>query len=243
MQIQIKTEWIKIKKSPIWLIFFLIPLIPAVMGTFNYLQNLEILTDGWYSLWSQHTIFMGYFFLPPMIGAYSAYLWRLEHFNHNWNRIFTMPQPPLHLYLAKLFIVSLMVFLTQCWVGLLFFISGKLIGIIQPFPAEMLVWLLMATLGGIIIASIQLCLSMVIRSFSIPIGIALMGGVFSLAFLARGWGLIFPYALLAMGMNGNTPQSLDYGNIFFFLISCCFFECISFIFAWQWLKRIDVQAE
>nr|WP_294649411.1 hypothetical protein [uncultured Blautia sp.] len=35
----------KLHVSPIWVMFFLLPIISAGYGTFNYLQNLEILKD------------------------------------------------------------------------------------------------------------------------------------------------------------------------------------------------------
>ena len=47
----IRAENRKLHASPIWLMFLILPVISAGYGTFNYLQNLEILTDGWYSLW------------------------------------------------------------------------------------------------------------------------------------------------------------------------------------------------
>ncbi|MFQ9807576.1 MAG: hypothetical protein ACLR07_14850 [Christensenellales bacterium] len=53
----------KLHASPIWLMFLILPIISAGYGTFNYLQNLEILTDGWYSLWTQHTLFYSLFFI------------------------------------------------------------------------------------------------------------------------------------------------------------------------------------
>ena len=59
----------KLHASPIWVIFFVLPLISAGYGTFNYLQNLEILTERWYSLWTQHTLFAGFFFLPSLLGV------------------------------------------------------------------------------------------------------------------------------------------------------------------------------
>ena len=52
----------KLHASPIWILFFLLPVISAVYGTFNYLQNLGILEDQWYSLWTQHTLFYALFF-------------------------------------------------------------------------------------------------------------------------------------------------------------------------------------
>ena len=75
----------KLHASPIWAMFFVLPILSATYGTFNYLQNLEILTDGWYSLWTQHTLFYSMFFFPAMAATYAAYLWRLEHLGHNWN--------------------------------------------------------------------------------------------------------------------------------------------------------------
>ena len=44
----IRAENRKLHASPIWFMFFILPIISAGYGTFNYLQNLEILRDGWY---------------------------------------------------------------------------------------------------------------------------------------------------------------------------------------------------
>ena len=102
----IRAENRKLHASPIWIMFFLLPVISAGYGTFNYLQNLEILTDGWYSLWTQHTLFYSMFFFPAMVAAYAAYLWRLEHLGHNWNFIMAAPVHPLALFAAKFVVVG-----------------------------------------------------------------------------------------------------------------------------------------
>ena len=86
----------KLHASPIWLMFLILPIISAGYGTFNYLQNLEILTDGWYSVWTQHTLFYSMFFFPAMVAAYAVYLWRLEHLGHNWNLIMAAPIRPMN---------------------------------------------------------------------------------------------------------------------------------------------------
>lgn len=56
----LRAERMKLRHSPVWLAFFILPIVPAVMGTFNYLQNIDILQDQWYSLWTQHTLFTCY---------------------------------------------------------------------------------------------------------------------------------------------------------------------------------------
>ena len=64
----IRSESMKLKRSPVWLAFFLLPVISALFGTFNYINNQGVLTNEWYSLWSQHTLFLCYLFMPALIG-------------------------------------------------------------------------------------------------------------------------------------------------------------------------------
>ena len=74
----IRAESLKLKRSPVWLAFFTLPLISAFFGTMNYKLNISVLQSEWYSLWSQHTLFLCYLFMPALIGTYCSYLWRLE---------------------------------------------------------------------------------------------------------------------------------------------------------------------
>ena len=121
----IRAENRKLHASPIWFMFFILPIISAGYGTFNDLQNLEILRDGWYSLWTQHTLFYSLFFFPCMVAVYAAYLWRLEHMGHNWNLIMAEPVPPIYLFLAKLLVVTKLVLLTQAFVFVLYWFCGR----------------------------------------------------------------------------------------------------------------------
>jgi len=236
----LKAEMIKMRHSPVWLAFLLIPIIPAFMGTFNYLNNLGMLENEWYSLWTQHTLFACYFFLPVLIGIYASYLFRLEHANHNWNAVMTAPVPITPVFMAKLMMGWLMVMLTQILIGLLFIISGFLAGLVGPIPPELPVWLLFGALGGMVVCALQLCLSLVIRSFAVPVGIALMGGIAGLALLSKGYGLYFPYALITLVCGANDPAApMAVGEISF-LIACAAFIAGFCLFAITWLKQRDV---
>lgn len=238
----LQAERMKLHHSPVWFAFLILPILPAVMGTFNYLQNIGILQDQWYSLWTQHTLFTCYFFLPAVIGIYCSYLCRLEHLNHNWNAVMTAPVPVSSVYLSKLVMASIMVLLTQVWIGVLFVISGKLCGLGSPIPTDLPVWLLCGAVGGIVICALQLCVSLVIRSFAVPVGIALIGGIAGLAAFARGYGVWCPYSLLSLGMRANHPGGpLECGTGQFALNSL-FFLAACMIFAVVWLKKRDVVA-
>ena len=193
----IKAERMKLKRSPVWLAFLLMPVVPAVLGTLNYLNNLGILKGEWYSLWTQHTLFTCYFFLPVMVGVYCSYLMRQEQNQHNWNRVLSLPVPRGMVFVAKMVCASLMILLSEIWIAVLFAFSGTIVGLTSPPVGEIAIWCLFGTLGGMVMASLQLAVSLFVRSFAVPVGISLAGGISGLIFLAKGLGHIWPYSLMA----------------------------------------------
>lgn len=207
-------ECIKGKHAPVWLAFIVLPLIPAGLGTANYLGNLSLLKSSWYSLWTQHTLFASFFFLPALLAVYCAWQWRLEHSDHNFNSFLTAPVPTWTLYLGKLIPAIAVSVLAQAIIGVLFVISGKLAGINDSLPPELLGWLLCGALGSVAVCAVQLFLSLLIRSFAIPVALGLFGGIAGLMVTAQGWGMYFPYSLLAVGMRANNPNlELDVGQL------------------------------
>lgn len=238
----IKAENAKLRHSVIWLAALLVPVIPAIMGTFNYLQNTDILTGAWYSLWSQFTLFYSLLFYAPLVGVYCSYLWRLEHMDHNWNILMTMPVSYGSLFAGKLFIILKVTLFTQLWVYVLFVIGGKLVGFVGLPPFDILLWTLRGTLAAIAIGTLQLLLSMCIRSFAIPIGIALAGGCIGLVLSNLNMGLYWPYALLMMGMNSNSYEDKMSGGLLPFLLCTFLFFLLFFGMSILLLKKRDVKA-
>ena len=188
----------KLHASPIWAMFFVLPILSATYGTFNYLQNLEILTDGWYSLWTQHTLFYSMLFFPAMVATYAAYLWRLEHLGHNWNLIMASPVPPLALFAAKFAVVTKLALLTHGFVFALFVFCGKVFAHLPGLPPVTLpLFLLRGLLGALAVIAAQLVLAMVIRSFAVPIFLGLLGGITGIFISSKGsWAVValFPDA-------------------------------------------------
>ena len=234
LRLCVKAENKKLRHSVIWAACILIPIIPAIMGTFNYQQNLGILTGKWYSLWSQLSLFYASFFYAPLIA--------LEHLNHNWNVLMTAPVSIPNIFFSKLAVIFKVTLITQIWLAVLFLLCGKLIGLPGWVPSQILVWILRGTLAAMAIGALQLLLSMCIRSFSVPIGIALAGGVAGLVISNKGLGLYWPYALMLMGMNSNKNEDTLAGHsLSFFLSVLLFFLAFSGI-SILLLKKRDVKA-
>ena len=171
----LRSEGMKCRRSPVWAVFLVLPLFPAIMGTLNYLGNLEILDNGWYSLWSQHTIFSASFFMPAQFGVFCAWQWRLEHTDHNWNSLMTAPVPVRDLYWSKFLLAAGVAVLGQVCIGVLYLLSGQLAGVSGGLPLQLAGWMFFGALGGMAVCAVQLFLSLVIRSFAPPVALGLVG--------------------------------------------------------------------
>lgn len=238
----IRAENRKLHASPIWILFFLLPILSAAYGTVNYLGNLSLLGVSWYALWTQHTLFYSLFFFPAMVAIYASYLWRLEHLGHNWNLIMASPVRPFALFFAKFIIVVKLVFLTQIFIFILYCFCGKLFADIPGWPPlDILAFLLRGVAGGLSVVALQLILSMFIRSFAVPIFISLLGGITGMLAASRGQGMYWPYALMQFGMNSNQSEDLLSGNLFPFFLSCVLWLAILFFTANLLLTRRDVK--
>lgn len=237
----LKAEIQKCRRSPVWLAFLVLPIFPAILGTGNYLGNIEVLDEAWYSLWSQHTLFSSMFFLPALLGVFCAWQWRLEHTDHNWNSFLTAPVPLRDLYGAKLILASAVSLLAQVCIGALFLLSGKIAGISAAVPPELPGWLLCGALGGISVCAVQLFFNLVCRAFAPPVAFGLVGGILGLMFTAQGWGYAFPYSLLCLGMRANNPlMKLDLPP---FILSALVYVIVFSLFSLRYLRKRDITAE
>ena len=237
----IRMEQKKLRHSHLWLVFAVIPVIPAVMGAGNYMQNLELLKSGWYSLWTQVSLFYANFFYAPLIAVYCSYIWRVEHMNYNWNTLMTMPVPRRDVFLSKLLLSLECTVGLQLWLWILYLITGKYCGLPGMPPIQILIWLLRGSIGGLAIAALQMCLSMVIRSFAVPIALALIGSILGLLASNSGLGLFWPYSLMMMGMNANRQEDIV-SNLGGFLAAAVIFLVLFVLFGILWLRKKDVTA-
>lgn len=154
----------------------------------------------------------------------------------------TAPVPVSSVYFGKLAIILKITLFTQIWIGILYLITGKLVGFSGFPPFEILIWLLRGTLAVIAIGALQLLLSMIIRSFSVPIGIALLGSIVGFLFSNKGLGYFCPYALMLMGMNSNKTEDSLQGGVLPFLLSTVVFFLLFSGCSIYILKKRDVRA-
>ena len=75
-------------------------------------------------------------------------------------------------------------------------------------------------------AAIQLLFSLCIKSFALAVGISLAGGISGLLFVAKHLGHIWPYSLMAYGINSNAPQQMLKSSYAGFVAVCAIYILI-----------------
>lgn len=239
----ISAEWLKLRHSRIWVMLVILPIISVLIGSANFYMNQGVLEKEWYSLWSQVGLFYGEFFFPILIAICSAYMWRLEHLNKNWNMIMTVPVSVASIFISKLFIIGLLLIIVQGSFFLLYFVAGKLTGLTLALPNELLGWLIQGWIAGLTISTLQLALSMRFRSFAIPVGIGLCAIFFGLGMYVMDLGMFFPHSLLTIGMGvlSQTGFSSQSEYLLFIIINLLYIIVISLV-AIRRMSKNDVVA-
>lgn len=230
-------EFMKLKGSPSWFAFFIIPVLSAVIGTLNYLGNIEILTNGWFSLWTQHTLFLCYFFMPVIIAVFTGCIWRIEHSGTNMNVLLTHTTPARIIfskYVASLFITTL----SMIWIVALYIISGMFCHISGKIPKDLFLWLIYGMFGAYSICAVQLFLSLIIRNFVLPVILAFIGGILGLVCIAKGIPYALPYSLFPLAMTENNKNL----NVALFLICSCAFIIVFLLLSICYLKQTDARS-
>ncbi len=232
---KIPIEIIKLKGSPSWYAFFILPALSAFIGTLNYLANIEILRDGWNSLWTQHTLFLCYFFMPVTIALFCGSIWRIEHSGTNMNIILTNSSPAkiiLNKYISSIFITTLSII----WIVTLYIFSGTLIHIEGAMPKKFISWIILGLIGAFSICAVQLFLSLIIRNFIVPIILSFLGGVAGLVFIVKLSPYLLPYSLFSFAMivQENTV------NIWLFIGSSLCFTVLFLLLSTLYLRQVDV---
>lgn len=240
MKRSVSAEWLKLRHSRIGLVLAVLPIISLLIGCANYYFNQGTLQNGWYSLWTQVSLFYGEFFLPILIAICCAYVCRLENINRNWNMVITSPVSVASVFIAKLFVVSILILFSQTLFMGLYWIAGILFSLPGAFPVEILGWILRGWYASLSIIAFQLCLSLRIRSFATPIGISLCAIFIGLGMYIGKLGLFFPFSLLTIGMSVLSQDKLVVlQNILFWSMNMAFVIIFASIFIHQ-LKNKDI---
>ncbi|MFC0673810.1 ABC transporter permease [Brachybacterium hainanense] len=206
----LRAELLKLRRSAVWIIALVLPLLAVTTGTINLANNREMLENGWASFTSQVTLFYGLLFFSLGIGLIAATAWRVEHRGTNWNLLLTTSRRPLALVLAKIAVIMLPVAFMQAVLVAGTLISGTLaLQLEGPIPWEFVLVGGLAVLTALPLIAVQSLLSMLVRSFAAPVAVCLLGCVLGIAAVTshalRPLSFVLPQAINTRALNlGST---------------------------------------
>ncbi|MDO5697233.1 MAG: ABC transporter permease [Dermatophilus congolensis] len=206
-------ELLKLRRSAVWVVVLILPLLSVITGTVNYVMNAGVLDSDWDSYWSQVTLFYGLIFGSVGIAVLCSAMWRMEHLG-NWPRLMSGPTATWQVVAAKLGGLALLVAAMQAALFFFAWIAGvAFAGMSLAIPGRFAVGAFVAALAGLSVAALHSLVSMLVRSFAAPVAVAVFGCVVAVGLLLSGTSSVLsslvPYALLTQSLSLGSSAFSD----------------------------------
>lgn len=156
--------------------------------------------------------------------------------------LMTTPVSRSTIFIAKLVVLTKSILAAQVLLMVFIIIVGKVVfRFEQPIPINMLWWLFMGWFSALSVGAVQLYLSMRIRSFAVPVGLAVCLSVGGLAFHIAGLSEIFPYSQIILGLS-SQDEALPIDSITTLVPMVLVYTVLFAVLATHHLKKADVVA-
>ncbi|MCI0768125.1 ABC transporter permease [Bacillus sp. TL12] len=163
-----RAEFLKIKKTKIWLLLFISPLLTGILSYLRVRGPIADLND-WKMVYTFSSIVHAMLFLPLLTGIFTAFICRHDHLHGGWKQLLIQPIKRYQLYCTKATFVIFFIILTQLLFLLEIIIVGSICGITAPFPTT---YLFKGLIGGVFatlpLIALQMWLSVIWSSFATP---------------------------------------------------------------------------
>ncbi|MDQ0115304.1 ABC transporter permease [Paenibacillus harenae] len=202
----IRSEWIKLRRSVVWLLAAVSPLFVAVIGMVELEKEADF---PWVAVLSIASALHAMLFLPLLVGIFTALVCRYEHASGGWKQMLSLPVSRTQVYAVKLGMVMLLIAVTQ----LLLLLFVLLLGFMKGFGGDIPWSLLMKSmLGGWVaclpLAALQLFVSIAFHSFAAPLAVNVILTLPNMLIVnSSQYGPYYPWAQPMLAM---MPRE-DYG--------------------------------
>ena len=209
----LKSEWFKLRKSKIFGILLVGPLIGLGAGIGANTAETAGVMNEWYMLLIYMNLPYSILFLPLVTGVLASLVCRYEHQAGGWKQLLALPVTRGKVFAAKYALILLLVLLIQLFYLAAIFGAGLYKGVPDPFPAA-IIW--KSILGGWVatfpLVALQLWMSVWFKSFAAPFAVNV---VFTLpSILAMNSEKVGPYYPWAQPFAMMYPAA-GTGDIFF----------------------------
>ncbi|GAB2697432.1 ABC transporter permease [Paenibacillus thermoaerophilus] len=166
-----RSEWMKMRRTVIWLLAVVSPVLAALVGVLNVQENTSA-DRTWLEALGIMAVLHAMLFLPLLTGVFAALVCRFEHAGGGWKQLLALPVTRSQVYLMKFVFVMMLLAITQ----LLFLTGLLLIGAVLGFQGPV-PWtdILRSVCGGWVaclpLAALQLAVATAWQSFAAPLAV------------------------------------------------------------------------
>lgn len=228
----LRSELLKLRKSSVWLLIFVSPILSLLLGLGELNAFPEVEQAQWTATLGVMAISHTILFLPLLTGVFSSFICRYEHVGGGWKQLLSLPVSRGKVYFTKLFIVSLLIALIQ----LLFVVALLFIGWMKGFSTDIPWGTISASVFGgwlacLPLIALQMFVSVAWSSFAAPLAVNVIFTIPNILIInSERFGPYYPWAqpfLLmmpdsTMGFSALTAPTLFIvilGSLVLFLAS------------------------
>ena len=186
-----KAELLKVKFSVGFWVAFIAPIIQGFLHFcvffFNGKHIIKPNMDVWglfiHSVWG----FWAVLFLPLLIAIQTSLINGLEHQTEGWRNLFCLPIPRWYVYVSKMLMSLVLVFISNALLVVVTIVVGYLLGLSgisgflqTPLPSFIFIYPFFILMGSFFIIALHWALSTIVRNFFVCSGIAVVLTLFNI---------------------------------------------------------------
>ncbi|WP_208591214.1 ABC transporter permease [Gracilibacillus suaedae] len=205
-------EQLKLKRSKLWLLYLIGPLLGVFLAYINFFKNYDLFMqpgdNAWIEAWTQVALFMGPFVLPILVGIYTALVCRSEHVGGGWKQLLALPIKHSEIFLGKFLTVVKMVVITMIILLILFIGFGFIKGVEGSLPIfTIFEFMIRGILACLPLILLQLIISIRAKTFGIPLAVSIVFTLPAIIVASTPLGQIYPWTqpMLAMSPEDESP--------------------------------------
>lgn len=205
-------EQLKLKRSKLWLLYLLGPLLGVSLAYTNFFKNYDLFMgpgdNAWIEAWTQVALFMGPFVLPILVGIFAALVCRGEHVGGGWKQLLAMPIKYSDIFIGKLLTIVRMVIITMLILMFFFIVFGYIKGLEGNLPIfSLLGFVIRGILACLPLIVLQLIISIRAKTFGIPLAVSIIFTLPAIIIASTPLGQIYPWTqpMLAMSPEDESP--------------------------------------
>lgn len=205
-------EQLKLKRSKLWLLYLIGPLLGVFLAYINFFKNYDLFMqpgdNAWIEAWTQVALFMGPFVLPILVGIYAALVCRSEHVGGGWKQLLALPIKHSDIFLGKFLTVVKMIVITMLILLIVFIGFGYVKGVEGNLPVmTIFVFMIRGIIACLPLILLQLIISIKARTFGIPLAVSIIFTLPAIIVASTPLGQFYPWTqpMLAMSPEDESP--------------------------------------